>query len=157
MKVNTECFNKFIRMMRVNEEVNLFECRHYLVLEDGDIIWIGEYHFELTHDAEVFERKFNVRISTLLGIIKNFTQRFIWLATRRADRTPWLVNEAFHREFVEALKEQDWLSVEVLLQEPRYTKALYNLVCSLNLFGDECLDGFSENIHYSIIKMLEDK
>ena len=59
MKVNTECFNKFIQMIQVNEEINLVECRDYLVLEDGDVIWIGEYHCELTQDAEIFERKFN--------------------------------------------------------------------------------------------------
>lgn len=157
MNVNTGCFNKFIQMIQVNEEINLVEGRDYLVLEDSDVIWIGEYYKELTQDAEIFELEFNVRISTLLEIIKNFTQRFIWSAIRRADRTPWLVNEAFHRQFVEYLKEQDWLSVEILLQEPRYTKALYNLVCSLSLFGNEYLDGFSEDIHCTIIKMLEDK
>lgn len=59
MKVNTECLNKFIEMIRVKEEINLVEGRDYLVDECGYILWAGEYFHELTRDAEIFELKFS--------------------------------------------------------------------------------------------------
>lgn len=59
MKVNTECLNKFLEMILVNEEINLVEGVDYLVDEHGGIAWTGEYFYELARDAEIFEREFN--------------------------------------------------------------------------------------------------
>ena len=75
-------------------------------------------------------------MKTIFEYIKQYPEAFMDSALRRSHTSPSNINVSNHKRFIQCIEQEQWVSLEVLINSPEYRSPLDGVVVCLNKFSD---------------------